>query len=128
MIVDDDRTTAMLLQTLLSIDGFEVCLVGRGKEVLARARQEHPDIFLIDYHLADSEGPEVVRNLRQDPEFAVAPIVIASGMNVEEEATAAGASLFLIKPLDPGDLASILHSLLQASARQASADHNPSSP
>ncbi len=112
MIVDDDRTTAMLLQTLLSMDGFDVCLVGRGKEVLARAHEEHPDIFLIDYHLADIDGPQVVRTLRQDPEFSTTPIVVASGMNVEQEAAEAGASLFLIKPLEPANLASILQNLL----------------
>lgn len=112
MIVDDDRTTVMLLQTLLSMDGFDVCVAARGKEVLERAHQEHPDIFLIDYHLADIEGPEVVRSLRQDPDFATAPIVVASGMNVEREAVEAGASLFLIKPLEPANLARILTSLL----------------
>ncbi len=113
MIVDDDRTTVSLLQTLLSLDGFEVILVGRGGDTLSRARETRPDIFLIDYHLADMDGPEVVRALRADPAFTSTPIVMASGMNVEREALQAGASLFLIKPLEPSALAPTLNSLLK---------------
>jgi DNA-binding response OmpR family regulator len=40
MLVDDDRTTATLLETLLSLDGFDVILAARGSEVLEKARRE----------------------------------------------------------------------------------------
>jgi len=112
MIVDDDRTTIGLLKTLLNLDGFDVVMVARGSEVLEKARSERPDVFLIDYHLSDTTGPELVRRLRAEPEFAQAPIVIASGMNVADEAKAAGATLFLIKPLEPSTLADTLSGLL----------------
>lgn len=112
MIVDDDRTTVTLLETLLSLDGFDVSMVARGGDVIERALRDRPDIFLIDYHLADMEGPEIVQKLRETTEFATVPIVIASGMNVELEALQAGATLFLIKPLEPATLASTLINLL----------------
>lgn len=112
MIVDDDRTTVTLLETLLSMDGFDVTLVARGSDVLPIAHRERPDIFLIDHHLSDIEGPEVIRALRADPDFADAPIILVSGLNVAEEARRAGASLFLIKPLEPSTLADTLNSLL----------------
>lgn len=112
MIVDDDRTTVSLLETLLTMDGFDVALVALGGEVLEAARREHPDIIMIDYHLADVEGIEVVKALRADPDFAEMPIVMASGMNVEYEAKAAGATMFLVKPLEPSTLADTLNSLL----------------
>jgi DNA-binding response OmpR family regulator len=112
MIVDDDRTTTTLLETLLSMDGFDVVLVARGNDVLKLAHREHPDIFLIDYHLADVDGTEVVEALRADPQFANAPIVVASGMNVEPQSIEAGASMFMVKPLNPGTLAETLHGLL----------------
>ncbi len=112
MIVDDDRTTVNLLETLLTMDGFDVALVARGQDVLRAARQERPDVFLIDHHLSDIDGSEVVRQLRADPDFAQAPIVIASGMNVEDEARRAGADLFLFKPLEPDTLADTLKGLL----------------
>ncbi len=113
MIVDDDRTTVSLLKTLLEIDGFDVALVARGAMVLEKAHQESPDIFLLDYHLADMEGTTVIKNLRADPKFAKTPIVVASGLNVEDEAKRAGANMFLIKPFEPGNLAGLLNKLLE---------------
>ena len=61
MIVDDDRNTVKLLQTLLELDGFEVSVAPRGADVLPAAQQNKPDIFLMDYHLSDMDGVEVDR-------------------------------------------------------------------
>jgi DNA-binding response OmpR family regulator len=113
MIVDDDRTTVTLLQTLLEMDGFDVVLVPRGSMVLEKARQEKPDIFLIDYHLSDMDGTTLARSLRADAQFARTPIVISSGLNVEDEARRAGANVFLIKPFEPRDLAGTFLKLLE---------------
>jgi len=112
MIVDNERTTASLIQTLLELDGFEVSIVGRGMQVAVRARQNPPDVFLLDYRLDDIEGTEVTRRLRAIPEFAHTPIVMSSGLNVADEAYAAGASLFLIKPFEPSQLSGILNRLI----------------
>ena len=113
MIVDDDRTTVSLLKTLLEMDGFDVVLVPRGAMVLDKAHQEKPDIFILDYHLADTEGTVVTASLRADPQFAHTPIIISSGLNVEDEAKRAGANMFLGKPFEPGNLAGILNRLLE---------------
>jgi len=112
MLVDDDRTTVSLLQTLLSLDGFDVVPVPLGKTVLERARRESPDVFMIDYHLADIPGIDVIKILRADAQFRQTPIVVASGLNVETEAKQAGANLFMLKPFDPGQLASVLNKLM----------------
>ncbi len=112
MIVDDDRTTVALLKTLLEMDGFDVVLVPRGGMVLDKAHEENPDIFLVDYHLSDMEGTTVAKSLRADSKFARAPIVMASGLNVEDEAKAAGVNMFLVKPFEPGNLAGIFNKLL----------------
>ena len=112
MIVDDDRTTVSLLKTLLEMDGFDVVLVPRGSMVMEKATEEKPDVFLIDYHLSDMEGTTVTKTLRADAQFANVPIVMASGLNVEDEAKAAGVNMFLVKPFDPGGLAGIFNKLL----------------
>jgi DNA-binding response OmpR family regulator len=112
MIVDDDRTTVTLLQALLEMDGFQVVIVPRGNIVVEKAREELPDVFLIDYHLADMEGTTIVANLRADPLFTRTPIVMTSGLNVEVEAKKVGANMFLIKPFEPGNLASIFNRLM----------------
>ena len=116
MIVDDDRTTVTLLQTLLTLDGFDVVAVPRGMEVLAQARRERPDVFLVDYHLSDMAGTQLILQLRADVEFGKTPIVMASGLNVENEAKGAGANVFLVKPFEPGNLATLFYQLLGISA------------
>lgn len=112
LIVDDDATTVMLLQTLLELDGFEISTVGSGADAITRAAEFKPDLFLMDYHLSDTDGVEVLRSLRASSEFANTPVVIASGMDVEEEVMAAGANKFLVKPFEPDELPDLFNSLI----------------
>ena len=112
LIVDDDRTTVKLLQTLLELDGFEVSVVSRGADVLPMAQQVTPDLFMIDYHLSDMDGVEAIRMLRATNVFAHSPIIMASGLDVQEEAMEAGATTFLLKPFEPADLPALFNSLL----------------
>ncbi len=112
MIVDDDRNTVKLLQTLLELDGFKVVIAARGADVLPVAEKSAPDLFMVDFHLSDMEGVEVIQQLRAHPAYADKPIIMASGMNVESQALAAGANLFLVKPFDAGALAGIFNKLM----------------
>jgi len=112
MIVDDDRTTVKLLQTLLELDGFEVVSAPRGGDVLQLAQQTYPDLFMIDYHLTDMDGVEAIRLLRQQEAFAYTPIIMASGLDVQDEAMEAGANTFLLKPFEPDDLPALFNSLI----------------
>lgn len=104
MIVDDDRTTVSLLETLLELDGFEVMTVAHGGDVIPKAEAETPDLILMDYHLADTEGVVVLKEIRKHSTLSALPVIIASGMDVSEEVLAAGANEFLTKPFEPGDL------------------------
>ncbi len=112
MIVDDDHTTTKLLQTLLELDGYQVAVAGRGADVVPLAQQRAPDIFLMDYHLSDVDGVEIIRALRALPQFAVTPIVMTSGLDVEDEALRAGADRFLLKPFEPDQLPALFDTLI----------------
>jgi two-component system chemotaxis response regulator CheY len=112
LIVDDDRTTVRLLQTLLELDGFHVHSTARGSEVPAVIADKQPDLLLMDYHLIDMDGLAVIRGLRAVPETARLPIVMASGMNVEIEAKEAGATAFLVKPFEPDALSELFNRLI----------------
>jgi len=114
MIVDDDRNTVKLLQTLLELDGYEVAVAPRGADVMPIAEQALPDIFLMDYHLSDMDGVEIIRQLRAHDTFARTPIVMTSGLDVEDEALEAGANKFIVKPFEPGDLPALFNSLIAA--------------
>lgn len=112
MLVDDDQTMVSLMTTLLELDGYEVIAARTGTEVIAKVEAERPQLMMIDYHLTDMEGVDVVRQLRAHPEFANIPILMASGLDVREEVMAAGADDFIVKPFDPGDLPTLFNKLL----------------
>lgn len=112
MIVDDDRLTVSLLTTFLELEDFQVVSVADGKSALKRAIEEHPDAFLVDFHLSDGSGIDFIKGLRAESTFGATPIVMASGLNREDEAIEAGANHFMIKPFDPGDLIDVINDLL----------------
>lgn len=112
MIVDDDAVTVSLLETLLQLDGFDVIVVRRGADVIPEAEARNPDIILMDFHLADMEGVDVIKNVRAHNRLAEIPIIMASGMDVSDEALAAGANKFIIKPFEPSDLPELFNSLI----------------
>ncbi len=113
LLVDDDNTTVMLLKTLLELDGFEIQTVGNGSDVMSLLDNFQPDVVLMDYHLSDMDGVEVLRGIRKHEAYAELPVVMASGLDVSEEAAAAGANMFLIKPFEPDELSGLFHSLIK---------------
>ncbi len=112
LLVDDDKTTVMLLKTLLELDGFEIETVGNGGAVMSMLDSFQPDVVLMDYHLSDMHGVEVLREIRAHTVHATLPVVVASGMDVSDEVLAAGANKFLIKPFEPDELPGIFNSFM----------------
>lgn len=112
MIVDDDSTTVALLETLLELDGFDVLVVSRGAEVIGRLEVDNPDLLLMDYHLSDISGVEILKRLREHAELRSMPVVMASGMDVRDEVLEAGANEFLIKPFEPSELPVLFNKLI----------------
>jgi DNA-binding response OmpR family regulator len=97
-----------LLKTLLELDGFEVMSVTHGKDAISKANAFQPDAFIIDFHLHDMEGVELVTQLRNSPTYAATFVIMASGMEKSDEALASGANRFLLKPYDPDTLSNLL--------------------
>jgi two-component system, sensor histidine kinase and response regulator len=112
MVVDDDATTVTLLEMLLELDGYEVIVVRRGVDVIPEAEAKNPDIILMDFHLADMEGVAIIKDIRVHETLNAIPIIMASGMDVSEEALAAGANKFIIKPFEPSELPKLFNSLI----------------
>lgn len=111
MIVDDDQTTITLLRTLLELDGFEVIVVTNGVQVIPTAEQNQPDLILMDYHLADISGVQILEEIRSHASLSQTPVVMTSGLNVRDEVMDAGADEFLVKPFEPGELPDLFNRL-----------------
>lgn len=114
LIVDDDRTMVSLLRTLLELDGFAVASAPAGGLVMGMLQSEKPDVLLMDVHLADVDGLDILRQIRGSADFAEMPVVMSSGMDLEDQCLGAGATAFMLKPYPPEDLAKVLSGAIAA--------------
>jgi DNA-binding response OmpR family regulator len=108
LIVDDDRATSTLLRTLFQIEGYDGIICPRPDEVLPVARREKPGLILMDVHLADTDAIEILTALKADVALRTVPVVMTSGMDVEDRCMNAGANAFMLKPFKPTELMSII--------------------
>jgi CheY-like chemotaxis protein len=81
--------------------GYEVSSAADGDEALRLAREEVPDLILLDMMLPKVSGPDVLKALKGDPATAAIPVVVLSGLSQKnaEKLEAAGAFAFLEKSL-----------------------------
>ena len=108
LIIDDDRdirTVARLSLTL--VGGMDVIEAHSGRDGLRKARDEHPDVILLDMMMPTMSGLETLAALRSEPVTATTPVIFltakAAATDVER-LTALGAVGLLIKPFDPRTL------------------------
>jgi len=85
LIVDDEPTVLEALEALLAREGHEVVRATDGQSALTRAQAELPDIVLLDLHLPDVSGLEVVTRLRQIPGLEAVSVIAFSGKFVSPE-------------------------------------------
>src|SRR5512133_3325313 len=104
MLVEDDPTMLSLLRTLLKLEQFDTVGVGGEEEGLEAVHQHRPDAILLDVHLAQGNGVDLLREIRSDPALQHVYIIMQSGMNLATECREAGADNFLLKPYMPDAL------------------------
>ncbi len=107
MLVEDDATMQAVLRTLLEIEGYQVALASARlqlDELIQSIRDSKPDVLLLDVHLRNFNGYDVVQRIRADAEITSARVIMTSGMDVKDRCMAAGADDFLMKPYMPDEL------------------------
>ena len=107
LVVEDEIDIAENLVALLAAKGHRASAVGDGAQALERARKELPDLILLDVMLPRLSGHDVCRMLRADPKTAKIKIVMVTGLGRGgdvDDAFAAGADDYLIKPFDSARL------------------------
>ena len=115
MLAEDDMTMLSLLKTLLRLEGFETTTLGEKENVLDAIRRENPDAILLDVHLTQGNGLDLLREIRSDQELHNVFVIMQSGMNLTEECKNAGANAFLLKPYTPDSLIKTIRSGLVTS-------------
>lgn len=103
LLVDDSPAIIDIYGELLRSDGYELVTAGSAVEALKVARDEKPDIGIIDYFLPDGNGAALTKNLLSNPNTAHMLISLFSEVDQLRSALDAGA-IDLIRKSDPDDL------------------------
>jgi two-component system phosphate regulon response regulator PhoB len=107
LLVEDDPDIRHLVAYKLTKGGFDVIEAGDGLAALRAARQTPPDLVILDVRLPGMSGLEVCRELRSGPHTARTPIIMLTARARSqdlEQAYAAGATDYVVKPFSPREL------------------------
>ncbi|NUY31050.1 response regulator [Paraburkholderia sp. JPY303] len=115
LVADDVAENRAVMVDMLGPLGFDMAQAGNGAEALEKIESLHPALVLMDVVMPGTDGLETTRRLRQMPEFRDLPIVAVSARASRTDAAQsleAGANAFLAKPIEFGQLLSVVAALL----------------
>jgi len=115
LVVDDDPVIQNLLRVNFEMEGYDVIVASDGVEGLERARNDEPDVVVLDVMMPRMDGLTVARHLKADPETAGIPILLLSAKAQAADLAAgeeSGADDYLTKPFDPVNLLDRVAALL----------------
>ncbi|MFO8085409.1 MAG: hybrid sensor histidine kinase/response regulator [Desulfobacterales bacterium] len=81
MVVDDSETNLDLLGRILLDEGYAVAVFTDGKKALTFAKQNPPDIFLLDIMMPEASGYHICKILKEDPQTKDIPVIFISAKN-----------------------------------------------
>jgi len=118
LVVDDSRTSAKVLEGILTAAGYRVIHAASGEAALELISSGAPDLVLLDLVLPGIDGYEVCRRLRSAPASSMLPVVMVTGAESSDRVSSieVGADDFLIKPVDPVELLARVRSLMRIKA------------
>ena len=114
LVVDDSHLVRMYYRQILEPEGYEIFEAANGSEGIEKAQQQEFDLFLVDINMPMMDGLTFLERIR---DISTAPaIVISTESSAENEqrAYAAGASLFIVKPVEAANLVGNIHMLMGA--------------
>lgn len=122
LLVDDDRLVLEALRRLLAPQGYTLFAACSGAEALRLAREQRPDLVLLDVVLPDLDGLEVCRRIKADPATAASMVILLSGVKTSSDAQAdgleAGADGYVVRPISNRELAARVEAQLRLKAAE----------
>ena len=108
LIVDDSPTDRQYLMETLCKLGYQCVLAANGDEGIQKAKSEAPDLILMDIVMPGTSGFQAMRAITRDVATKHIPVFICSSKSQETDriwGMRQGARDYLVKPINPGDLA-----------------------
>ncbi len=116
LVADDDKTTRLILSSMLENESYQVDSADRGEKTLFMALETTYDAILIDLNMPGLGGVDLCKKIRSISRYTMTPIIVVTSMTEEAnlaEVLEAGASDFISKPVNQIVLAARLKSHLE---------------
>lgn len=127
LVVDDNRSLVRVIEGVLAKEGFEVLTAFDGPTGLRKARDEKPDLIILDIVMPEMDGYEVCRHLQRDPDTARIGVLMLTRLDLkrftsrdqEPTGTSEPATVdYLAKPVTAKGLLDRVRDLLSLSGLQ----------
>lgn len=116
LVVDDDPDALLLLEKMLTPCGYDVItIISTNKRLVKTAREEQPDLILMDIMMPMEDGYTVLTALKKEIDVNKIPVIMVSALSSQENkeyAKLCGASAYITKPVDRATLYSTIESFL----------------
>jgi DNA-binding response OmpR family regulator len=113
MVVDDERRLVSLLESYLNQEGFRVVKASNGREALYLARQEKPDLIVLDIMMPEMDGYEFMRLHRKERSTPIILLTAKVDQNDKVIGLELGADDYVTKPFRPRELLARIRAVLR---------------
>ncbi|MDY0018681.1 MAG: ATP-binding protein [Anaerolineae bacterium] len=111
----NESNLTALTETLLA-QGYQIAAAQSGLEILQEVAEQHPALLIMNAHLPEMDGVEIIRRIRRDPTLTSLPIIVLTALGIpgeREHFLEAGANAYLLRPVSPSRLIQILQEHLR---------------
>jgi DNA-binding response OmpR family regulator len=117
LVVDDKANVRTLVREYLTAEGFRVVTAENGQTALYTARQEKPDLILLDIMMPEMDGFEFIRSFRKESET---PVILLTAKLEESDKVIGlelGADDYITKPFGMRELVARIHTVMRRAAQ-----------
>jgi len=118
LVVDDDLGTRLAISDYLELQGYFTLMAEDGEKALGQLASAYPHLIVTDIAMPRMDGFELVRRVRQRPEFRLLPVVFLTAHHETESRIRGyqlGGDVYLPKPFDLKELGAVIRNLLERS-------------
>ncbi len=118
LIAEDDPGIRLAVNDYLEMSGYSVIMAENGEKALLMVEKYHPHLLISDIKMPKKNGYELVKEIRQRPEFRLLPVIFLTEYGSKEERIMgyqAGCDIYLPKPFEMDELGAVIRNLLERS-------------
>ena len=116
LVIDDDDSINQLVQINLELAGYKVICANDGISGFAKAKQENPDLIILDVMMPDVDGYTVAKRIRENDEIKETPIIMLTALGMLDNKVKGfdiGVDDYLVKPFEIEELKVRVRALLK---------------